>query len=180
MGWMRAALILTLLVSTAALVSVEAQETASVSQQLFLYSQALGANSRIGILCQLASHQQELQGILISARAYKMEISVFDVKTTMELDKGFATLLNSKQINAILLLPDAVATSKVGLGILAQRCKTNKIALLAVEPGAMAAGAVMCAVKVESGLQLMVNKQKAQELGISFSAELQPKVKYVE
>lgn len=160
--------------------SVRAQEAAELKQQLYLFSQALPAGSKIGVLCQMASHQQDLQALLLSGKAYKLEVFFFDVKTVMDLEKGMSTLVGTKGINAVLLLKDAVAGSKSGVQFLAGRCKGARIPLLAVEPGKVQEGATASVIKGETGLMLYVNRVRAQETNFRVGAELQAKTKYVE
>lgn len=176
-----ALLIMTLMLSFGLLTgSIFAQTPADIKQQLYLFNQVVGGNVKLGVLCSIATHQSDVQNLVIAGKAYKMEVYFFDVKTPFDLDKGFSTLLSTKNINALLVIPDPQASSKNGLNLLIQKCKQNRMPMLAQMPEAVSQGALMSVIKLAEGLQILVNKARATELGIQFSAELAQKVQYVE
>lgn len=161
-------------------ISLPAQEAADLKQQLFLFNQALGGNLRLGVLCSIATHSQETQSIMLSSRAYKFEATFFDVKSIMDLEKGFNALMNNNKINAILVLQDPVVSSKAGISYLVQRCDKNKLFLLSLLPEAVGSGALMSVIKGAEGPQILVSRSRATGLGLNFSDDISKKIKFLD
>ncbi len=149
---------------------------ADVRQQLFLISQAVGAGTKIGVICQVSTNAAAVQSLMVSSKAYRVELLFFDAKTIQDVEKGFVSLL-PKGIRAVIVIPDNCAGSKNGIGILAGKCKGAKIPLFGTMPNALALGALATVSKAGDGsLKLIVSKAKMAEWGVQFKPEVQGKM----
>lgn len=151
-------------------------QSGDLKGHLYVMSQLLGPGTRVGVICSMASHAQDLQGILVGSKAYKLDVSFFDAKSAMDLEKGVTALFSSKKIQAVFILPNSVASSKTAVQILAQKCRANRIILVGSDAGAVAAGAPVALIRGEGGVKIHLNKAEAAKMGLEVPASLQAKV----
>ena len=154
------------------------QSPAQIQQQLYIFRDVLGPGAKVGVLCNILNHQRELKSLTVLSKAYKIPIYFYNVTKLTDLNKGVDLLVQSKHINAVLVLPKDIASTTNSVKFLVRKCSEKKLMLLSADPSAVSNGAMLSVISEGGGLKLFVNKKTATLAGFSVPSAYQTKVKY--
>lgn len=156
-------------------------QSASTMQQVFLIKQAFPAMKTIGVLCNTKNASKTLKELSLASTSYALELVVFDVGAVQNLREQFDKMTSTKKIDVLWMVPDGVSDDRFGRRFLAEKSISNKIPLYSYSVDFVKEGALLCVgMNALSEIKIFYNAKVSQMLGITFPAELQPRLTPVE
>lgn len=161
--------------------SIAQAQTPSTMQQVFVAKQAFPTMKTIGVLCNTRNASKVLKELTIATTSYALELVVYDVGAVQNLREQFDKMTSAKKIDLLWMVPDGVADEKFGRRFLEEKSISNKIPLYSYSLEFVKEGSLLTVGMNEaSEIKVYYNSKVSQMLGITFSAEIQPRLSPVD
>jgi ABC-type uncharacterized transport system substrate-binding protein len=152
-------------------------QTPSTMQQVFVVKQAFPAMKTIGVLCNTRNANKILKELTVATSSYALELVVYDVVAVQNLREQFDKMTSTKKIDILWMVPDGAADEKFGRRFLEEKSILKKIPLYSYSVDYVKEGSLLTVgMNDASEIKIYYNSKVSQMLGISFPAEVQPKL----
>lgn len=148
------------------------QPTVTKRQQVFFFKMMFKNKTKVGMLANKDALAAEIQEVDQAAMSYQVWSVVFNVKSPGDLGKGLKDLLNNKNVEAIMLLPDPIVTSADNRKYVIGECMVKHIPVIGDSREAVEAGALYSLEMKDGKVVALVNLKAAASLGVQIPPEI--------
>jgi len=147
-------------------------QAVSNRQQVFFFKQVFRNKTKLGILCNKALREADLNEIDIAAMSYQVWSKAANVRSEGDVGSALRDLLNKEKVDAVMLLADPVLQVSETRKYIIQECMLKRIPVVGDSPESVQDGAIYALSLRENKVVPLLNLKAAAALGVQVPQEI--------